>query len=48
MACATSWANDLKLWYQQPAKDAMTEALPVGNGRIGGVSRRGRVRTHPA
>lgn len=37
MAWATSWADDLTLWYQQPAKDAMTEALPIGNGRIGGV-----------
>jgi alpha-L-fucosidase 2 len=27
----------LTLWYLQPAKDAMTEALPVGNGNIGGV-----------
>jgi alpha-L-fucosidase 2 len=25
------------LWYQQPAKHAMNEALPIGNGRIGGV-----------
>jgi alpha-L-fucosidase 2 len=33
----TAQAGDLKLWYQQPAKDAMTEALPIGNGRIGGV-----------
>jgi alpha-L-fucosidase 2 len=30
-------AGDLKLWYQQPAKVAMNEALPIGNGRIGGV-----------
>jgi alpha-L-fucosidase 2 len=27
----------LTLWYQQPAKDAMTEALPIGNGTFGGV-----------
>src|SRR5207253_1277202 len=27
----------LSLWYQQPAKSAMNEALPIGNGRIGGV-----------
>jgi alpha-L-fucosidase 2 len=33
----TARADDLKLWYQKPAKDAMTEALPIGNGRIGGV-----------
>ena len=25
------------LWYQQPAQSAMNEALPIGNGRIGGV-----------
>jgi alpha-L-fucosidase 2 len=30
-------ADDMKLWYQQPANDAMDEALPIGNGRIGGV-----------
>jgi len=27
----------LVLWYQQPAKSAMNEALPIGNGRLGGV-----------
>jgi alpha-L-fucosidase 2 len=27
----------LKLWYDQPAKDWMTEALPIGNGRLGGM-----------
>src|SRR5437660_591837 len=27
----------LVLWYEAPAKHAMTEALPVGNGRLGGV-----------
>jgi len=26
----------LKLWYQQPAKE-WTEALPVGNGRLGAM-----------
>jgi alpha-L-fucosidase 2 len=32
-------AADLTLWYQQPANDKkpMNEALPVGNGRIGGL-----------
>ena len=29
--------NDLVLWYQQPARSAMNEALPIGNGRLGGV-----------
>ncbi len=27
----------LKLWYDKPAKDWMTEALPIGNGRLGGM-----------
>ena len=30
-------ARDLTLWYDRPAANAMDEALPVGNGRIGGV-----------
>lgn len=29
-------AADLRLWYKQPAKD-WTEALPVGNGRLGAM-----------
>jgi alpha-L-fucosidase 2 len=29
--------DDLKLWYLQPAKTWMTEALPIGNGRLGGM-----------
>ena len=29
-------AQDLKLWYKQPAAQ-WTEALPVGNGRIGAM-----------
>jgi alpha-L-fucosidase 2 len=28
--------SDLKLWYRKPAK-AWTEALPIGNGRLGGM-----------
>ena len=28
--------NSLKLWYQQPAK-TWTEALPIGNGRLGAM-----------
>ncbi len=27
--------NSLKLWYEEPATDWMTQALPVGNGHIG-------------
>jgi alpha-L-fucosidase 2 len=30
-------ASDLKLWYQQPARKPMNEALPIGNGRMGGL-----------
>ena len=29
--------NLLKLWYDKPAKDWMTQALPIGNGRLGGM-----------
>ena len=29
-------ADDLTLWYRQPAQ-AWTEALPVGNGRLGAM-----------
>jgi alpha-L-fucosidase 2 len=28
---------DLKIWFPQPAKVWMTDALPIGNGRIGGM-----------
>src|SRR5207302_1871035 len=33
----SSGAEDDLLWYQQPAKDPMAEALPIGNGRLGGL-----------
>ncbi len=29
--------NGLMLWYAQPAKHCMNEALPIGNGRMGGL-----------
>lgn len=29
--------NPLKLWYRQPAGNTWTAALPVGNGRLGGM-----------
>ena len=32
-----AFAENLVLWYDQPANSAMNEALPIGNGRIGGV-----------
>ena len=45
LACASyglpakgaSAPNSLTLWYDRPAKVAMNEALPIGNGRLGGV-----------
>ena len=30
-------AADLVLWYQQPARGGMNEALPIGNGHMGGL-----------
>ena len=32
-----SSAPNLTLWYQQPAKKGMNEALPIGNGKFGGL-----------
>jgi len=32
-----SRAEDLTLWYPKPASKWMTEALPIGNGRIGAM-----------
>lgn len=29
--------NSLKLWYEEPATDWMTEALPIGNGYVGAM-----------
>ncbi len=29
--------GSLKLWYRQPAGDSWTDALPVGNGRLGAM-----------
>lgn len=31
------FAADLTLWYRQPAEHPMNEALPIGNGRMGGL-----------
>ena len=36
VASATANADHV-LWYEQPAKYTMNEALPVGNGRLGGL-----------
>ncbi|CAG2166431.1 unnamed protein product, partial [Oppiella nova] len=30
-------ASDKVFWYESPAADGMNEALPIGNGRIGGL-----------
>ena len=30
-------AAENTLWYNHPAKDWMTEALPIGNGRLGAM-----------
>jgi alpha-L-fucosidase 2 len=35
--CSVLAAADLTLWYQQPAKQALSEALPIGNGRMGAL-----------
>ena len=35
--CGTASAGDLILWYPQPATQPMNEALPIGNGRMGGL-----------
>lgn len=32
-----AWAGDLTLWYTKPAANGMNEALPIGNGRFGGL-----------
>jgi len=29
--------HSIKLWYDKPANDWMKEALPIGNGRLGGM-----------
>jgi alpha-L-fucosidase 2 len=40
LACAGARAEDrrsLVMMYDSPARDAMTEALPIGSGRLGGL-----------
>lgn len=34
--CACTWTGELRLWYSQPAR-AWTEALPIGNSRLGAM-----------
>jgi len=37
MYCAAASAAETTLWYDKPAKNWETEALPIGNGRLGGM-----------
>lgn len=37
ITAAAGRASDLKIWYDKPAGDWMREALPIGNGRLGGM-----------
>ncbi len=34
---SSAYAGDLTLWYDKPAKPGMNEALPIGNGKLGGL-----------
>ena len=37
LAATAATATDTKLWYDKPAADWMTEALPIGNGELGAM-----------
>ena len=37
LATMTAQAAEMKLWYDKPAADWMTEALPIGNGDLGAM-----------
>jgi alpha-L-fucosidase 2 len=37
LAATTAQAAETKLWYDKPATDWMTEALPIGNGDLGAM-----------
>jgi len=37
LAATAATAADTKLWYDEPAADWMTEALPFGNGELGAM-----------
>ena len=39
-------AADLTLWYQQPATNWMTQALPIGNSQMGAMIFGGIQREH--
>jgi len=38
--------NPMRLWYDQPAKDWETQALPIGNGELGGMVFGGIAKEH--
>ncbi len=49
LLAGTASAQDLRLWYDKPARNWSAEALPLGNGRLGcmvfgGVARERRSR----
>jgi alpha-L-fucosidase 2 len=46
VARAQQPATNLRLWFDKPAKDWMTEALPIGNGRLGAMVFGGIEREH--
>jgi alpha-L-fucosidase 2 len=46
LVAASSVLANRVLWYDQPAIDSMTQALPIGNGRIGGMIFGGVEREH--
>lgn len=46
LAVASGMADDMKIWYDKPANDWMREALPIGNGRLGGMIFGGTVKEH--
>jgi alpha-L-fucosidase 2 len=35
--CSTLFSQELLLWYRQPAEDWQSQALPIGNGRMGAM-----------
>jgi len=37
ISCTKTQNQELKLWYNKPAREWMTEALPIGNGYMGAM-----------
>lgn len=46
LTATAGMASDLKIWYDKPAGDWMREALPIGNGRLGGMIFGDKVKEH--